>query len=63
VPDGEPPAEQLRLNLAENPKPANTSDRSTVVAFVDAGTLAVRRDAIERVKARGIFQAPEFKKR
>lgn len=62
MPDPEPPAEQLRLNLGEKPKPAGTNESSKVVSFVDAGTLAVRREAIERVKARGIFQPPEFKK-
>jgi hypothetical protein len=63
VPDPEPPAEQLRLNLSETPKSASSKSAATVVSFVDAGTLAVRREAIERVKARGIFQAPDLNKR
>jgi len=63
VPDPEPPAEQLRLNLGETQKPVSSNGVATVVSFVDAGTLAVRREAIERVKARGIFQAPNLEKR
>ena len=62
MPDPEPPPDQLRLNLGKAPKASNPPDRSKVVTFVDAGTLAVRRDAIERVKARGIFEPPVSKK-
>ena len=63
MPDPEPPAEQLRLNLSESAKPTVPQDSPKVVPFVDAGTLAVRREAIERVRARGIFQPPELGKR
>jgi hypothetical protein len=59
VPDPEPPAagEQLRLKLEQTSPPAEKT--ATVVTFIDAGTRAVRRDAIERVKSSGIFHVPD----
>ena len=65
MPDPKSPAEeQLRLNLGEIEKSTNSKGAAgTVISFVDAGTLAVRRQAIERVKARGIFQPPNLENR
>ena len=42
---------------AETNLPA-TQEPANVVSFVDAATLAVRRDAIKRVQASGIFALP-----
>jgi len=57
VPDPELPAEQLRLKLDQtSPPPAQNN--ANVIRFLDAGTRAVRRDAIERVKSSGIFNLP-----
>jgi hypothetical protein len=54
---------RVRGRLCQTMKPASSKGVATVVSFVDASTLAVRREAIERVKARGIFQAPNLEKR
>jgi hypothetical protein len=54
--DDQTPAEQLRLKLEQNPPAVRNA--ATVVAFVDAETRAVRRDAIDRVKSSGIFEPP-----
>ncbi|BCG72554.1 hypothetical protein MesoLj113a_37120 [Mesorhizobium sp. 113-1-2] len=43
---------QKKVGVSPSVAPPN------VVAFVDAGTLAIRRDAIKRVQASGIFPAP-----
>jgi hypothetical protein len=37
---------------------SNKDDSENVRPFVDSQTQAVRRDAIERVRASGIFQLP-----
>jgi hypothetical protein len=59
VPDSEQPAagKQLRLKLEQTPPPAKTT--ATVITLIDAETRAVRKDAIERVKSRGIFSLPD----
>ncbi len=57
MPDPEPPAEQLGLNLEQTPPPMQKS--AAVISFVDAGTRAVRKEAIERVKSSGIFEPPD----
>lgn len=62
MPDPEPPANQLRLDLSDIERSSRTVETSTVRSFVDSLTLAVRREAIERVKARGIFEINDSKK-
>ena len=65
------PSEQLSLTLHAKPpekvKATIVSERviqrfeystRNVVAFVDAGTLAVRQDAMRRVAKAGIFPTP-----
>lgn len=37
---------------------ARTKKRPNVVPFVDAATLAIRRQAVRRVKEAGIFKLP-----
>jgi hypothetical protein len=57
VTDPEAPAEQLGLKLEQGPPPVQKS--AAVISFIDAGTRAVRKDAIERVKNSGIFEPPD----
>ncbi len=55
---------QFRLELTAEAEPMNAgvkieAPRDTVlVSFVDASTLAIRREAIRRVRASGIFSFP-----
>ena len=41
---------------------ASKSDSRVILQFVDAKTRAVRREAIRRVKASGIFPSPNFRR-
>lgn len=59
--------DQLVLNLSGDPCPRRDGlfdgdqrpcTSSAVVSFVDASTLAVRRNALRRVAASGIFAVP-----
>lgn len=56
--------QQLSLNfdISVEPKPAVSAGvvkNSSVVTFVDSATIAVRRQAIERVLVAGIFAPPK----
>ncbi|WP_448950444.1 hypothetical protein [Labrys neptuniae] len=54
---------QLLLNLCvevvEKKEKVEDFPRRSVVSFADASVLAIRRDAIERVQASGIFPSPK----
>lgn len=53
------PGQQLTLDLVDKAASDLTTPlQPNVVAFVDAATLAVRREAIRRVQASGIFAPP-----
>jgi hypothetical protein len=55
---------QLSFDLSNSktapvlPSKVSPANKSNVARFVDSSTLAVRRQAIARVKAAGIFPAP-----
>jgi hypothetical protein len=56
--------EQLSLDFAApsgNSRKHNVQPvaRPNIVGFVDAGTVALRREAIRRVKSSGIFAVPD----
>jgi hypothetical protein len=56
--------EQLLLDLQQQKELSRgdrSNPRSNVVSFVDAGTLDVRREAVMRVRASGIFAVPAAK--
>jgi hypothetical protein len=57
-PEGEGASEQLVLALPAKLS-SSASDTVKVVSFVDAATLAVRREAIRRVRNAGIFAVPD----
>jgi hypothetical protein len=52
-----PATEQFTLELQETSTSEPT--RNTILVFIDAGTRAVRKEAIERVKKSGIFEPPK----
>lgn len=60
--------EQLSLNFSSQCDDSLKFDAEllsglNIVTFVDATTLALRREAIRRVKNAGIFAAPEWSTR
>jgi hypothetical protein len=56
---------QLTLDLAVKSRPVHGHvseghQRAAVVSFVDSATIALRRDAIQRVRESGIFSVPDY---
>ena len=55
---------QLALDLAVKPQPVRMNvleerQGAAVFSFVDSATIALRRDAIQRVRESGIFSVPD----
>jgi len=54
---------QLQLELKQSPKSPATNPQKTIVRpFVDSKTLEIRRKAVERVAASGIFSVSKSTK-
>ena len=52
----------VSTTILHGPARAHAGGGATVVSFTDAGTLALRRRAVQRVINAGIFPAPSTKR-
>jgi hypothetical protein len=61
APSGSPQQLSLDLNSTARESRGQPSGSACVANFVDSGTLAIRKRALERVKSARIFAVPSLK--